>query len=142
MKRTSPPPLKLDYESNPVHRNPSRRHHHTQWSKHISEDEEFLIFCDSVSRRWGNRSTSFWGIKIDGKRELMTLNDPSYHNGQIAKWCRFVSNTKPEIWHGYPLWPDPGRPNPPQNVLLHWARYRPLSKAKVAKLLRGRRCSF
>ena len=143
MKRTTPPPLELEYESNPAHRNPSRWRHHTQWSKRISEYDEFLIFCDAVDRGWGDRNTSFWGIKIDQTASLITLNDPSCHDDRVAKWCRFVCSKPPVIWHGYPQWPETGkRPNPPQNVLLQWAQYRPLSKAKVLKILRGRRCSF
>ena len=143
MSRTTPPPLELDYESNPVHRDSARHSHHTQWSRQVSERDEFLIFCDAVAQAWGERNTSFWGIKIDENGRLMTLNDPSCHDGRVAKWCRFVCNTTPEIWHGYPQWPETGkRPNPPQRVLLQWADYWPLSIAKVTKILRGRRCNF
>ncbi len=140
--RTTLAPLALHHEANPVHRDPSRSSHHTQWSPGIDESDEFAIFSESVARAWGAPDASYWGIRLQADGHLETLNDTRLHDDRIAKWCRFVGNMTPQIWHGYPTWPDPQRDCPPQAVLLAWARYRPLSVAKVAKILRGRQCSF
>ena len=130
------------HQANPVHRDPGRRQHHTQWSATVGDAEEYAIFAAAVSNAWGDPATSYWGIRVQDNLELETLNDVSLHNGRIAKWCRFVGDVAPQIWHGYPTWPDPRRECPPQAVLLAWAQYRPLTVAKVAKILRGRKCNF
>jgi hypothetical protein len=140
--RLTPAPYRLSYEANPLHRNPSRRRHHTQWSRNINEQDEFSIFSHSVAAGWGALDSSFWGIRVNDGGHLETLNEASLHDGRKAKWCRFEAETDPRIWHGYPTWPDPKREAPPQGVLLTWSKYPPLTVAKAMKVLRGRRCEF
>lgn len=144
MVRYTSSPLRHAYLANPAHRSRSRSTKHTQWSRAIDEATEFCIFSRAVREEWGHAEGSFWGVKLSAttRNELETLNDTQLHCGRVAKWCRFVAETHPPIWHGYPTWPDPDRPLPPQNVLLDWSSYRPLSRAKVARLLRGRKCEF
>jgi hypothetical protein len=135
-------PFICKYQPNPHHRNSSRKSKHTQWNTSINENSEFQIFEEATSNGWGSEITSFWGIRIDQNTILETLNNPALHNNRIAKWCRFVCSNTTNIWHGFPQWPDPSREHPPQSILISWSIYRPLSKAKVTKILRGRRCEF
>lgn len=140
--RITSSPHTLKHEANPVHRNPSRRNHHTQWASTICEQAEFDIFANAVLESWGSQNSSYWGILVRADGDLETLNDSLCHDGRIAKWCRFVGETTPQIWHGYPMWPDTRRECPPQRILFAWVGHRPLSKAKAVKILRGRQCSF
>lgn len=121
------------YQPNPAHRNSTPDK--SQWA--VSVPDEQGIFLQSVNEQWVFAEYG-WGLYLVG-------GNPSYlgvaqdHLTQVffAKFVR--KSTSP--WHGYPA--DHVRNAqdvPHEKVLSAWMHRRLISKAKVRKILRGKRC--
>lgn len=124
------------YRPHPAHRDQTPRK--SQWT--ISLEAEQECFVGAHASGWVN-GLEAWGLHLplQSPQYLGTAQD---HTTPVFI-ARFVANSSPRFWHGYPL--DHRRSTahiPEARVLTQWITIGYLSKAKVRKIVRGQPCSL
>ena len=121
------------YQPNPAHRNntPGK----SQWA--VSLPDEQAIFLQSVNEQWLSAECG-WGLHlVEGAPSYLGVAQDHLTEVFFAKFVG--KSTSP--WHGYPA--DHVRNSqdvPHEEVLSAWMQRHLISRAKVRKILRGKRC--
>jgi hypothetical protein len=133
--------LDIFYVPNPLHRNHDREK--SQWR--ITETDEISVFELSHLSNWFSCSNSHsWGLHLQNGQPLIlgcsAANAPYICDLRIAK---FVRNTHPIYWHGYPAnYRIHNQDKPPMPVLNDWQRRGYISKSDKSKIRKGKRCNL
>ena len=123
--------IKLD------HRNKSKDK--SQWTV-SHKDEVFTVFKDAYTRTWVSNNNA-WGVFLNnGKLDYLGVAQDHFTQVFIAK---FVNDTAHNNWHGYPA-DHQSHPQdiPDQAILNDWLVNGILPKAKISKIVGGKRCKL
>lgn len=138
------------YEHNPLHRNGSPQK--SQWDKEkvsILTEEKIWISSLSKKRQEANsqdKQESYGLFLCDNKPCYLGFSAQISANSKyrlfIAKFLSsLVSNI--ETWHGFPADPTQNsQDRPKEETLQKWVSNRYLSKAKISKILKGKKCDL
>lgn len=125
----------MAYLPHPHHRNAAFSDVKSQWQ--ISVQEEVQSYEAAVAAEWQCEGC-YWGLHLIGSstQPLGVSPAPHQHTLKIAKFVGANGD-----WHGYPVahWLSPWD-KPRQNILQAWKEAGLINAAKMAKILRGKRC--
>jgi hypothetical protein len=73
---------------------------HSQWSRDLSEDDEFSVFELADNNELADDSGDLYGVLLSGMHTLRTL-------GRIGEQIGFFWEPSPgsSCWHGFPVYP-------------------------------------
>ena len=128
-------PQPPSYRSNPPHRN--RAPEKSQWT--ITRDQEIAAFELAWRRSW-LLSCAGWGFHYEENR-LEYLGVAQDHATRLFV-AKFVCDSEPELWHGYPADHRKQQDVPDEAILNRWLREDVLPAAKIRKLAKGQPCKL
>lgn len=127
----------MAYHSHPHHRAAAYAFEKSQWR--ISVEEEVQTYELAVAANW-QCEECYWGLHLIGAiaHPLGVSPAPNQQPLNIAKFVGANGD-----WHGYPVahWLSPWD-KPRQNILQAWREAGLITPAKMAKILRGKRCTL
>ena len=126
----------LSYLHNPRHRDgsPSK----SQWT--INYDQELTCFKKSHTNSWLSTDTG-WGLHFNNRKvDHLGISCDRLRRLFIAK---FIANSNPSYWHGYPAdYQINVRDIPAVEILDAWIANKIFSPAKIRKISKGQPCGF
>jgi hypothetical protein len=126
----------MSYAVNHQHRNSQMAHEKSQWI--IGVAEERASYDLSSQNQWGSSQSVLWGLHLVNTSPKPLGHPPGDSSLQlhIAKFVGSGGN-----WHGYPVatWIAPWD-KPDVKTLKSWVEKNLIKKAKMAKIVRGKKC--
>ena len=125
------------YICNPVHRN--RTPQKSQWT--IDEEQEKCAFLTTYKRHWIVDNDTGWGFHFENG-QVTYLGVAKDHHTPVFL-AKFVNDSNHDTWHGYPVnYQKNQQDKPDVQILRQWFDSKPISAAKVRKIMRGQPCSL
>lgn len=128
----------MAYVPHPQHRNIAFAFQKSQWS--IPVEYEVNCYFTATTANW-NFNQSYWGLHLVAATPSPLGNSqlPDASPLHIAKFVGEIDGD----WHGYPVahWLSP-YDKPDQSILKAWLDSGLISKPKMAKIHKGKRCAL